>query len=45
MDFIMKQCDPVIAMAEGKVIFEGTPLEAQHNPLLLEAYLGVPLNG
>ena len=45
MDFIMKQCDPVIAMAEGKVIFEGTSVEAQHNPLLLEAYLGVPLNG
>ncbi|MGA0261125.1 MAG: ABC transporter ATP-binding protein, partial [bacterium] len=45
MDFIMKRCDPVIAMAEGKVIFEGTPAEAQRNPLLLEAYLGAALNG
>ena len=32
MDFIMKRCDPVIAMAEGKVIFEGTPAEAQAIP-------------
>ena len=44
MDFIMKRCDPVIAMAEGKVIFEGTPAEAQSNPLLLEAYLGAAIN-
>ena len=44
MDFIMKRCDPVIAMAEGKVIFEGTPAEAQRNPLLLEAYLGAAIN-
>ncbi|MDG2197964.1 MAG: ABC transporter ATP-binding protein, partial [SAR324 cluster bacterium] len=45
MKFIMKHCDPVIAMAEGKVIFEGTPVEAQRNSLLLEAYLGAALNG
>ncbi len=45
MDFIMKCCDPVIAMAEGEVIFEGTPTEAQRNTLLLEAYLGAALNG
>ena len=45
MDFIMKCCDPVIAMAEGEVIFEGTPAEAQRNTLLLEAYLGATLNG
>ena len=45
MDFIMKCCDPVIAMAEGEVIFEGTPAEAQRNTLLLEAYLGAALNG
>ena len=44
MDFIMKRCDPIIAMAEGKVIFEGTPAEAQRNPLLLEAYLGAAIN-
>ena len=40
MDFIMRHCDPVIALAEGTVVFEGTADEAQKNPLLLDAYLG-----
>ncbi|HRJ68841.1 MAG TPA: ABC transporter ATP-binding protein [Beijerinckiaceae bacterium] len=40
MDFVMRHCDPVIALAEGKVVFQGTVAEAQANPLLLEAYLG-----
>lgn len=40
MDFIMRHCDPVIALAEGKVVFEGTAQEAQANPVLLDAYLG-----
>lgn len=40
MDFIMRHCDPVIALAEGKVVFEGTAKEAQANPVLLDAYLG-----
>ncbi len=40
MDFVMQHCDPVIALAEGKVVFEGTPQEAQANPILLDAYLG-----
>ena len=33
-------CDPVIALAEGRVVFQGTVAEAQADPLLLEAYLG-----
>ena len=40
MDFIMRHCDPVIALAEGKVVFEGSAEDAQKNPLLLDAYLG-----
>jgi branched-chain amino acid transport system ATP-binding protein len=44
MDFIMQHCDPVIAMAEGKVVFQGTPAEAQANTLLLDAYLGAPID-
>lgn len=40
MDFIMRHCDPVIALAQGKVVFEGTASEAQTNPVLLDAYLG-----
>ncbi|WP_298837158.1 ABC transporter ATP-binding protein [uncultured Roseobacter sp.] len=40
MDFVMQHCTPVIALAEGRVVFRGTPEEAQKDPLLLEAYLG-----
>ena len=40
MDFIMRHCDPIIALAQGKVVFEGTAVEAQSNPILLDAYLG-----
>lgn len=40
MDFIMSHCNPVIALAEGRVIFEGTAAEAQANTVLLDAYLG-----
>lgn len=42
MDFVMRHCDPVIALAEGKVMFEGTAEEARVNPELLDAYLGAP---
>jgi len=40
MDFVMEHCDPVIALAEGKVVFQGSPAEAQADPILLDAYLG-----
>ncbi|HMQ58641.1 MAG TPA: ABC transporter ATP-binding protein, partial [Rhizobiaceae bacterium] len=40
MDFVMRHCEPVIALAEGRVIFEGTAEQARANPLLLDAYLG-----
>jgi branched-chain amino acid transport system ATP-binding protein len=40
MDFVMRHCDPVIALAEGRVVFQGTVAQAQADPLLLEAYLG-----
>jgi branched-chain amino acid transport system ATP-binding protein len=43
MDFVMRHCDPVIALAEGRVVFEGTAAEARVNPLLLDAYLGAPV--
>jgi len=42
MDFVMRHCDPVIALAEGRVIFQGTADEARRNPDLLDAYLGAP---
>ncbi|MEM7302203.1 MAG: ABC transporter ATP-binding protein [Pseudomonadota bacterium] len=45
MDFVMEHCDPIIALAEGQVVFEGTAKEAQDNPLLIDAYLGVGVDG
>ena len=44
MDFIMRHCNPVIALTQGYVAFEGTPEEAQSNQLLLDAYLGAKQN-
>ena len=40
MDFIMHHCDPIIALAQGRLVFEGTAEEAQSNEILLKAYLG-----
>ncbi|MDQ2088600.1 ABC transporter ATP-binding protein [Marimonas arenosa] len=43
MDFIDKLCDPVICMAEGKVLAEGTLAEIKANEHVIEAYLGTGL--
>jgi branched-chain amino acid transport system ATP-binding protein len=40
MDFVMRHCDPVIALAEGRIVFQGTADAARADPLLLDAYLG-----
>jgi branched-chain amino acid transport system ATP-binding protein len=40
MDFIAQLCDPVIVMAEGKVLFKGTSAEVRANEQVIEAYLG-----
>ena len=40
MDFIKRMCDPVIVMAEGSVLFEGTPDEVKTNEKVIESYLG-----
>ena len=40
MDFIAKLCDPVIVMAEGKVLAEGSASEIMANEAVIEAYLG-----
>jgi len=40
MDFIARMCDPVIVMAEGKVLTEGTVDEVKNNEEVIEAYLG-----
>ena len=43
MDFIDKLCDPVIVMAEGAVLAEGTLAEIKTNEQVIEAYLGTGL--
>ena len=43
MDFIGRLCDPVICMAEGRVLAEGTVDEVKNNERVIEAYLGTGL--
>ncbi|MGI1661828.1 ABC transporter ATP-binding protein [Palleronia sp. KMU-117] len=43
MDFIGRLCDPVIVMAEGKVLAEGSATEIMQNEAVIEAYLGTGL--
>ncbi|MCB1340442.1 MAG: ABC transporter ATP-binding protein, partial [Pseudooceanicola sp.] len=40
MDFIGRLCDPVIVMAEGKVLAEGSAEHIMENEAVIEAYLG-----
>ena len=40
MDFISRMCDPVVVMAEGKVLTIGTTDEVKANEQVIEAYLG-----
>ncbi|MBN8632617.1 MAG: ABC transporter ATP-binding protein [Rhodobacterales bacterium] len=40
MDFIARLCDPVIVMAEGKVLAQGTVDEVKNDERVIEAYLG-----
>ncbi len=43
MDFIGRICNPVICMAEGKVLAQGTVDEVKNNERVIEAYLGTGL--
>ncbi len=40
MDFISRLCNPVIVMAEGTVLAQGTAAEVRANETVIEAYLG-----
>jgi len=40
MDMVMTVCDPVVVMAYGKVLAEGSPDRIQNDDAVLEAYLG-----
>ncbi len=43
MDFIARLCNPVIVMAEGKVLAQGTPDQVKNDERVIEAYLGTGL--
>ena len=43
MEFVARLCDPVICMAEGTVLAEGTIDEVKNNEQVIEAYLGTGL--
>ncbi len=40
MDLVMRLCNPVIVMSEGRYLTEGIPEEVRNDPRVLEAYLG-----
>lgn len=43
MDFIARLCNPVICMAEGKVLAQGTVAQVKNDERVIEAYLGTGL--
>ncbi|MBT3536114.1 MAG: ABC transporter ATP-binding protein [Rhodospirillaceae bacterium] len=43
MDFISRLCDPVIVMAEGTLLAQGSVEEVKANEQVIEAYLGTGL--
>jgi branched-chain amino acid transport system ATP-binding protein len=40
IDLVLRLCDPIIVMSEGRVLTEGPPDAIRHDPRVLEAYLG-----
>jgi ABC-type branched-subunit amino acid transport system ATPase component len=40
MPLVMRLCDPVIVLDRGQTIAEGSATELQHDPRVLDAYLG-----
>ena len=43
MEFITRLCDPVVCMAEGKVLAQGAAEEVKSNEQVIDAYLGTGL--
>ena len=40
MDMVMSLCNPVVVMAQGKVVTQGTPGAVRSDPRVIDAYLG-----
>jgi branched-chain amino acid transport system ATP-binding protein len=41
MAMVARLCDPVIVMAEGRILTSGTFEEVVNNPVVQEAYMGL----
>jgi branched-chain amino acid transport system ATP-binding protein len=40
MDLVMQLCDPVVVMAQGRIVMEGPPRAVRADPRVIDAYLG-----
>jgi len=40
MDVVMRRCEWIIVMHQGRTLVEGVPTDIQANPEVVEAYLG-----
>ena len=45
MDMVMRLCNPVIVMAQGRVLAQGEPQNVRENPAVIDAYLGEVSHG
>lgn len=40
MDMVMRLCDPVVVMAQGRLVTQGAPEAVRSDPRVIDAYLG-----
>lgn len=45
VEFIMRHCNNVVVLEQGRLLIQGPPHIVRHDPRVLEAYLGMPTDG